>query len=195
VVASSGGWKYALYLFLFLTLPLAFVPVSILCLAGGLLFDTAVAAVLIWTGAVGSAALSFLLARTLLRQWIQKHFLQRLKALKKLDEHAGQNGFLVCLISRFLPFPYVFPGYAAGLTKIRMRDFIGATALGMLPWSVFYAVFSQGLVEGSPKQISIGLSILAVIFTTAAMLRKRVFNRKTEARGTGKNKKVSRRKR
>jgi uncharacterized membrane protein YdjX (TVP38/TMEM64 family) len=179
VVSSSGNWKYAVYLFLFCTLPLAFVPASILCLAGGLLFDTFTAVLLIWLGTVACAFCSFVLARTLLRHWIQQHLLDRLKTLKRLDEHAGKNGFLVCLISRFLPFPYVFPGYAAGLTKIRLRDFIGATALGMLPWSFFYAIFSQGLVEGSPKQLTIGLTILAVIFITASVARHRMFGKKS----------------
>src|SRR4051812_28342327 len=51
-VAREGKWSDLAYLVLFATLPLALVPVSLLCVAAGLAFRPVEAGVLIWTGSL-----------------------------------------------------------------------------------------------------------------------------------------------
>ncbi len=176
-VARAGEWKYFVYLFLFAALPLAFVPVSLLCVAAAVLFPPLQAGLLIWGGSLASAALSFWLARGLGRGLVERFFLSRLETLRRLDAGAGRNGFVVCLISRFLPVPYVFPGYAAGLSTVSFRDLAGGSALAMLPWSVFYALFGRVIAQGSPREVGLIALLFAAIFTGALWARKAALRR------------------
>jgi uncharacterized membrane protein YdjX (TVP38/TMEM64 family) len=182
-VASAGWGAYLAYGLVFTFLPLGFVPVSILCVAGGLIFPWYVAVGLIWAGCLSSAALSFLLTRTIGRGLVERVFLKRLAFLKKMDEGAHGHGFKVCLLARFLPFPYVFPGYAAGLSRIRFKDFILGTAVGMLPWSFFYAFFAHSLTQSNIKVLGLTFAGFALLFGAGYMVQRKVGFAKDSSKG------------
>jgi len=54
------------------------------------------------------------------------------------------RGFLAVLYARIVPgAPFALISYAAGVTRVRLRDFAGATAIGALPRAFAYARLSR----------------------------------------------------
>jgi uncharacterized membrane protein YdjX (TVP38/TMEM64 family) len=179
-VNSAGPLAWALFLLVFTLLPLLMVPVSILCLAGGLLFPWYLAFPLVWLGSILSAMASYLLARTVGRHLVERFFLSRLSFLRQLDAKAGGHGFKAGLLSRFLPFPYVFPGYAAGISQVRFWDFTLGSAAGMLPWSLLYSLAAHSLSGANLKVLALAGTGLALLMLAAFWLRHRLGLRRGE---------------
>jgi uncharacterized membrane protein YdjX (TVP38/TMEM64 family) len=172
-VRAEGGWSYAAYLALFTALPILLVPVSLLCVAAGLAFEPIPAACLIWTGSLCSTVLTFFLGRFFGRGLVQRLLSGRWSGLKGWDAGAAKHGFQACLAARFLPIPFAVAGYAAGLSAVDLGSLLGATALAMLPWSIFYALFSRSLTQGSLSQAALVLGLLALLVVLGLVVRKR----------------------
>ena len=172
-VDAAGPLAWALFLLVFTLLPLMMVPVSILCLAGGLLLPWYLAFPLVWLGSTLSAAASYLLARTVGRGLVERLFLSRLAFLRQMDARAGGHGFKVSLLSRYLPFPYVFPGYAAGISQVRFWDFTLGSAAGMLPWSLLYALAARSLSGADMKLLALAGAGLALLMLASFWVRQR----------------------
>ncbi len=125
----------------------AALPGSVLTLAGGALYGVWPGLLLNWAGAVLGATLSFLLARGLGRDFVVRRLRGRAAAL---DEGAGRHGFRTILVLRLIPVvPFSALNYAAGLSAVRLRDYVVATAIGILPAAFAYTYFAQAILAGS----------------------------------------------
>ncbi|MDP4178324.1 MAG: VTT domain-containing protein, partial [Bacillota bacterium] len=76
----------------------------------------------------------------------------------KLDNNIEQKGFKIMFTMRVsMVFPHDALSYAAGLSKIKYKDFILATCLGMIPEVLAYSILGK-----SAEKI---LSIKFLIYT------------------------------
>ena len=83
------------------------------------------------------------------------------KALK-LDENIEKNGFVIMLLMRLsIVFPFDPLCYASGLTKIKYRDFILGTMLGILPEMTVYSFMGKNISH--PFSLRFILPILSVM--------------------------------
>jgi len=122
-------------------------PGSALTLAGGALYRLWPGLLLNWAGALLGATLGFLLARRLGRDFVARRLKGRAAAL---DERAGRHGFRTILFLRLVPLvPFNALNYGAGLSAVRLRDYVGASALGILPGSFAYTYFADAILAGS----------------------------------------------
>ena len=86
---------------------------------------------------LGSTA-TFLLGRTLARDWAAAKFKSNAK-FDSIDRAVATNGFKIVLLTRLSPiFPYNLLGYMYGLTGVRLRDYVLASWIGMLPGTLLY---------------------------------------------------------
>ncbi|RKD24725.1 hypothetical protein BEP19_09575 [Ammoniphilus oxalaticus] len=86
-----------------------------------------------WIGAVCGAILMFIVARTVGRNWAQQK-LSEARHWQKLDHILDRNGFKTVFALRLVPIiPAVVVNLAAGLSTVRTRMYILATALGKIP--------------------------------------------------------------
>lgn len=121
-------------------------PAWVLTLAGGALFGTLLGTTLSWGGATLGATLAYLLGSTLGRGALHALLGHRAAALDRLST---RHGFRTLLRLRLLPIvPFNLLNYAAALAGVRPRDFVGATALGILPGTFVYTYFASALVAG-----------------------------------------------
>ena len=74
-----------------------------------------------------------------------------------MDEAVGREGFKIVALLRLSPlFPFSVLNYALGLTRVRLRDFVLASWLGMLPGTALYVYLGSlftnvgDLLAGSP---------------------------------------------
>jgi uncharacterized membrane protein YdjX (TVP38/TMEM64 family) len=68
-------------------------------------------------------------------------------AVKKQVDHAG---FKSLLMMRFVPgLPFAAVNYAAGVTGVKIRDYVFATLLGLAPSNFLFAYCSDALFNGT----------------------------------------------
>ncbi len=112
------------------------VPGVLLSFGGAILFGAYEGTLYTWIGATIGATLSFLLAKVLGRDSVDRLLGGRFAEFeRKLETH----GFTSLLILRLLPwFPFTGINFGSGLTRIRFRDYVLATAIGILPGTFVY---------------------------------------------------------
>src|ERR1700716_412210 len=122
-------------------------PGSIITLAAGSLFGVVVGTAVVSLASVTGASLAFWLGRTLARGLVEKR-LGRTRRFRALDRAVAVGGFKIVLLTRLSPlFPFSLLNYAFGLTKVRFRDYVLASWIGMLPGTVMYVYLGSTVTE------------------------------------------------
>lgn len=146
------------------------VPASPFTLAAGLLFGPLLGSVTALVGATAGATGAFLLGRGLGREAVAGFGGRRLAAL---DRHLATRGFVSLLLIRLVPlFPFNLVNIGAGVTGLRLRDYILATAVGIIPGTVAYAALG-GTVTDPTSPAFLGAIALFVLVTVGAGLAAR----------------------
>src|SRR5258705_2789829 len=151
-------------------------PGSLITLAAGSLFGVVVGTVVVSVASVAGASLAFWLGRTLARGLVEKRLAGNPR-FRALDQAVATGGFKIVLLTRLSPlFPFTLLNYAFGLTKVRFRDYVLASWIGMLPGTLMYvylgstvkelADVAAGNVEGGPGRpvlFFVGLTATVVV--------------------------------
>jgi len=125
-----------LYMLIYVVWSLLFLPGVLLSFVGAVLFGVWEGTLYTWIGATIGAILAFGLARALGRGLVDQLSSGKLQAVDGwLREHGVVGLFIVRLVPLF-PFNYV--NLACGLTSIRLRDYVLATAVGIVPGTFVY---------------------------------------------------------
>ena len=137
-------------------------PAFLIAAANGLIFGMYWGALISWTGAMCGALVSFMMSRLFYNSFSQK-ILGHKKGIEYLERLESRYGFRVILTARLLPFiSFDFISYAAGLSSIKVRSFLIATGIGMLPATIVYTVFgfemekNETASRACPARLSIG---------------------------------------
>jgi uncharacterized membrane protein YdjX (TVP38/TMEM64 family) len=140
--------------------PLMF-PGPLLAGASGLLFGTALGFPVSLASAVLGASIAFVIARSVAPGSVQQLAGPRLTALEEL---VSRRGFLSVLYARIAPgVPYTLVNYAAGLTRIPLAVFAGATALGAAPRAFAYTALGGSLGDLRSPEAAIAVVVLVVM--------------------------------
>ena len=115
----------------------AFVPASLLTLAAGALFGVVRGTIFVLIGATLGALGAFLVARYLARDWVAARVAKDPR-FAAIDAAIAEQGRRVVFLLRLSPvIPFNVLNYALGLTKVRVADFVIASA-GMIPGTLLY---------------------------------------------------------
>ena len=140
----------------------ALVPATFFTLIGAVVFGKSLGSIYNLLGATGGAALSFLAARYLGRDFAARWLRGK---LRYLDTRAERHGFIVISYLRLAYTPFAPLNYAAGLTRIRFLDYLWGSVLGMLPSILIFTAFMDELTNlRSP------LDLLSTRFLTPLLL-------------------------
>jgi uncharacterized membrane protein YdjX (TVP38/TMEM64 family) len=158
--------------------PLIFIPVSacltvalfpgpLLAGASGLLFGTALGFPISVISATLGASLAFSLSRHVGASPVERLAGQRLTGIKSWIE---KRGFLSVLYLRIAPgVPYNLVNYAAGLTRIPLRTFALATAIGCAPRAFAYTALGGNLDNLTSPEALIAFAVLVVMAVAGAL--------------------------
>ena len=131
-------------------------PGTALTLGSGFLYGPLFGVLLVSPASVLGATISFLLARSFAREWARRRIGQHPK-VEIIDRAIEKHGFKVVFLLRLEPLiAFVLLNYALGLTRVRLRDYILASWLGMLPATFLYVYLGSSmksvtdLVGGKP---------------------------------------------
>src|SRR5258708_18007817 len=125
-----------LYVAVYIVGTVALLPGTVLSFAGAVLFGAYEGTLYTWIGATVGATLAYLMARVLGRDFVERLFGGRFAAF---DQRIREHGFTGLLIIRLLPpLPFNAINFRCGLTGIRLRDYVLATAIGIVPGTFVY---------------------------------------------------------
>ena len=127
---------------------LMLVPAWVFPLVAGAVFGVAWGFFAAMAGSIVSALLAFLLTRTVLRGLVSRAA-RRNELFKAVDAAVAKDGFKVMALVRLSPvLPSGMKSYYLGLTRARLVEYAGASALAMLP-GVFLKVYVGAAGRGA----------------------------------------------
>ncbi len=109
---------------------------AIMTLAGGAVFGLLWGTVIVSFASSLGATLAFLASRSLLRDWVQARFGDRLRAINAGVEKEG--GFYLFTLRLVPVFPFFMINLLMGLTSMRAGTFYWVSQLGMLAGTLVY---------------------------------------------------------
>lgn len=135
--ASQPLLTAAIYFLIYVTVTALSLPAAaVITLAGGAIFGLVWGTVLVSFASTIGATLAFLLARTVLRESVEKKFSNMLGSINAGIEKEGAF-YLFGL--RLVPiFPFFAVNLLMGLTQMKVRQYFVASQLGMLPGTIVY---------------------------------------------------------
>ncbi|MBD0379466.1 TVP38/TMEM64 family protein [Paenibacillus sedimenti] len=168
----AGG---LLYMIAYTLRPLVLFPATPLTIFGGFVFGAFWGTVYDIIGAGAGAMLSFYITRKWGRTGFQR--ILRNKKLQTFDRKAEENGFMVVLYMRLMPFfPFDGVSYGAGLSKIRFWDYTWATLIGIIPGAIVYNVFGASLQEIGSEDFYWAIALYVVFALLPFAFKKREKN-------------------
>jgi uncharacterized membrane protein YdjX (TVP38/TMEM64 family) len=144
LVAENFAPALVLYsLTYMLAVVLMFPAAAVLTLAGGFLFGWAIGSTLTVLSATTGATLVFLIARTALGE----NLVRRAGPwLCKLQAGFRKDALSYLLFLRLVPaFPFWFMNLAPAVLGVSLRDFVLATAVGIVPGTLAFSFVGAGL--------------------------------------------------
>ena len=109
-----------------------------LTMAAGVIYGVVGGVAIVSPASVVAATIAFLLGRFVLRSSIEKKVAANPK-FAAIERAVGKNGFKIVGLVRLSPvFPFTLLNYGLGLTPVKLRDYVLASWLGMLPGTLLY---------------------------------------------------------
>lgn len=172
--AGLGG--AAIFIVSYGLITLTPLPKSVLSIAAGVIWGLGIGLLLVYLGAMLGATVAFAIGRTFGRAAVERFSGARIDRIEHL---LRRRGLVAVIGARLIPLvPFTVLNYAAGLTTIRLRDYVLGTMIGIIPGTTAYvALGAFGTNFGWQFDLAawvIGLLTLAAIF---AGIRTRRRNR------------------
>ncbi len=143
-VDGLGAWGPAAFIAGYALAVAAFVPASLLTLAGGAIFGVAQGTAYVFAAAVAGSTLAFLISRYLARAAIERRLAGNDK-FAAIDRAVRDQGRRIVFLLRLSPaFPFNLLNYALGLTSVRFADYLAAS-VGMLPGTLLYVYSGKAI--------------------------------------------------
>ena len=138
VLESAGNWAPLLFILVYTLGICLFVPGTLLTALGAAIFGAYWGFLYVWVGAMLGSSAAFWIGRTLGREFAASLIGDR---LKKYDEAIERNGFATVLYLRLIYFPFTPMNFGMGLTRVRFRDYVFGTGLGIIVGTFIFTFF------------------------------------------------------
>lgn len=157
-VDGAGVWAPLAYLgFVVAQAVVAPLPAPAVAVVGGYTFGMAEGFVLTWLGSLMGGVMSFGISRLFGRRFVAAS-----ERAKRLDRYVDEHGAVVVFVLRLIPLvSFDAISYAAGLSSLRFRSFLLATALGMVPGTFAFVYLGSARFGVGGWGVLLGLAALA----------------------------------
>lgn len=181
-VDGLGAWAPIAFILGYVVATVAFIPGSVLTLAGGALFGLLWGTVYVFIGATIGACLAFLIARYVARGWVENKLAGEPR-FRQIDRAVGRSGGKITALLRLSPvFPFNLLNYALGLTNVRFVHYLLA-CFAMLPGTFLYVYYGKAAGDiaaataGQTEKtvwdwVFLGVGLLATIAATWLITKK-----------------------
>ena len=137
-IAGLGVWGPVVFGLVYVAAVLLLIPGSVLTLAAGALFGLAGGTIVTSLSSTTAAALAFLIARYLARDWVVRKA-RMYPRFGAIDRAVREGGWKIVALLRLSPaVPFTLQNYFYGLTGIRFWPYLLTSWLTMLPGTFLY---------------------------------------------------------
>lgn len=155
-VDGLGLWGPVVFVLGYAVATVAFIPGSLLTLAGGAIFGLGEGTAFVFAGASLGATGAFLASRYLVRGAVERRVAAEPR-FAAIDRAVGREGFKIVVLLRLTPVvPFVLLNYALGLTRVKLSHYAGAF-VGMFPATLLYVYY--GKVLGDVAEVAAGVEV------------------------------------
>ncbi len=192
-IDGLGLWGPLVFVAGYAVATVAFVPGSLLTMAGGAVFGLGFGTAYVFVGASLGATAAFLIARYFARGAIERKLAGNAR-FTAIDRAVGEQGRRIVFLLRLSPvFPFILLNYGLGLTKVRLLDYVVA-CLGMLPGTLLYTYYGKvvgdvaALAAGAAPErggaqwtlLGVGLPATVVVATLVTRIAARALKEATD---------------
>ncbi len=172
LVAGAGALAPLLFVGLWIVLTPGMVSGTVLAAEGGLAFGVGTGTAVGVAGATLGGVVAFLIARLAGCNAVEAAAGPR---LARVRERVEGRGFVAVLVARMAPgVPATALNYACGLTRIPLRTFAAAIALGGAPRVLAYTALGSSGGDLTSPGVLLGLGLVALLgFAGLAALARR----------------------
>ena len=179
--AARGPWALPVAVSAFAVLAFIGVPQFVLIAAAVVAFGPWTGLAYSWIGTLVSSTIGFWLGRAFGGRLIRDVASEGVARFMKL---IGRNGFMASLIVRLVPAaPFIVVNMAAGVAPMRFRDFLGGTAIGIIPKIALTAFAGNSMVQvlrGGGLQHVVMIVLAAVIWVGGAWVARSWLRRRED---------------
>lgn len=189
-VERLGAWGPVLFVVIYVLACVLFIPGSVLTLGAGAVFGVVWGSVYVSLASTLGATASFLVGRYLARRWVARKIAGN-ATFAAIDQAVAEEGWKIVGLTRLSPvFPFTLLNYAFGVTRVRLRDYVLASWVGMMPGTVMYVYLGSlaragaGGQQKSPAEWALyGVGLLATVAVTVVITRiaRQALARRTNA--------------
>ncbi len=171
-LADSGSFAPVLYMLIMcMAVVISPIPSLPLDIAAGAFFGPVLGTIYSVAGALGGAVISFMIARFLGRELVEKYLGGHVNFCESCSDKILTK---IVFLSRLLPVvSFDIISYGAGLTKMSLKKFSVATFLGMVPLTFLYNYSGSVLVFGSGLSFSLGVLMVVLFFLVPKWLENK----------------------
>ncbi len=124
-------------------------PGSALTLGAGFAWGPIWGVAIVSPVSVLASTAAFVLGRTLLRAWAQSTVGDDAR-VQAIDRAVAKGGLKLVILLRLSPvLPFNLLNYALSLSRVRLRDYVIGSAIGMFPATVLYVYLGSLVTTGS----------------------------------------------
>ena len=151
------------------------IPKAVVLALGGVLFGPLYGFLWAWTGQVVAMTVMFLVARTSLRRLARRLVLEHSGFVRRLETPLERHGIQAVAALRLFYFMGTPLTIMLSTTKLRVRDFMIGTTIGVIP-AVALMVLSADAVMSGPTAIEAALigAAIVLVFGLGTLVRRRV---------------------
>lgn len=146
-IERAGPGGMIAYFLLYIIATVFMVPGTILTLGAGVVFGVVRGSILVSLSSTAGAMTAFIVGRYMLRGKIAAK-IESKATFRSMDAAVGREGWKIVGLARLSPvFPFNVLNYAFSLTRIKLRDYVLASWIGMIPGTILYVYI--GSLAGS----------------------------------------------
>jgi len=188
-VGQLGPWGPIIFIAIYILAAVLFIPGSVLTLGAGAVFGVAWGSVYVSIGSTLGATCAFLVGRYLARNAIARK-IEGNERFAAIDQAVAKEGWKIVGLTRLSPvFPFTLLNYAFGLTQVKLRDYMLASWIGMLPGTIMGAYLGSLAQAATGERerttgewVLYGVGLLATVVVTVFVTRvaKKALAKKTK---------------
>ena len=181
-ISGLGPTGPLVFVLLYILACVLLLPGSLLTLGAGVVFGVIEGSVVVSVGSTLGATCAFLVGRYLARDWVGAKIAGNDK-FKAIDEAVAVEGWKIVGLTRLSPiFPFNLLNYAFGLTQVKLKHYLIASWLGMMPGTIMYVYIgslagdlaslgSGERTRGTGEWILYGIGLAATVVVTVFVTR------------------------
>ena len=174
MLSHMGIWLYPIFVLGTAAIVVTGIPRLAICFAGGLLLGFIPGLLLVQLGTlVGDYAL-FLFVRWGGRSYVQHHW----PKLQRMADAIHSQGIMGVILVRQFPVPGMLSNLVLGLSRLRHRDFLVGTTIGIFPEAIPVTLIGAGMMKASAgtctAYITTGVAAFALVWIGYKYAMKRL---------------------